>query len=153
MDKRLLKCLSYLTEFKHTGNIEVYHSLLLKYCPKRLHFSRNGMIARTQLAILHFNAIINAEQAVTKDKTPRYKLQFSKVSQNYVVKPIKKIPEKKYIDDLMHLIVDTARNGTKLKLPEVPQVEQSCNKPSKEEVIRRHCTRFTATPVVTDKNT
>ena len=67
MDKRLLNLLPYFTEFKHTGNLEVYHSLLLKYCPKRLRFSHNGMIARTQLAVMHFNSTINAEQAFTKD--------------------------------------------------------------------------------------
>ena len=66
MDKRLLNLLPYFTEFKHTGNLEVYHSLLLKYCPKRPRFSHNGMIARTQLAVMHFNSIINAEQAFTK---------------------------------------------------------------------------------------
>ena len=38
------------------------------------------MIALTQLAVLHFNAVINAEHAVTKDDVPRYKLQLSKVS-------------------------------------------------------------------------
>ena len=75
MDNRQLNTLSYFTEFKHTGNIKVFHSLLLKYCPKRLHFTHNGMIAHTQLAILHFTAIIIAEQAVTKDKFLRYKVQ------------------------------------------------------------------------------
>ena len=80
MDKKLLNNLKYCTGFKHTGNIEVFHSLQLKYCPKRLHFSHVGMIARTQLAVLHFNAVINAEHAVTKYDVPRYKLQLSKVT-------------------------------------------------------------------------
>ena len=77
-DKQLLNNMSYFTEFKHTGNIEVFHSVLLKYCPKRLHFNHHGMIAQTQLAVLHFNTSINAEQALPKDNV--YELQFSKIT-------------------------------------------------------------------------
>lgn len=32
-DKRLLKDIAHLSEFCHTGNLEVYHSLLTKYVP------------------------------------------------------------------------------------------------------------------------
>ena len=101
MDKQLLKNMPYFSEFKHTGNMEVFHALLLKYCPKRLHFSHHGMIARTQLAILHFNAVINADHAVTKDN----------VTQSYVVKPIKDIPEKKFLNDLMSNILQSVKTG------------------------------------------
>ena len=141
MDKRLLNLLPYFTEFKHTGNLEVYHSLLLKYCPKRLRFSHNVMIARTQLAVMHFNSIINAEQVFTKDNVPRYKLQYSKISQSYVVKAIKQAPEKEYLQDLIQLIVDTVKYGKQLTLPQVPQFS-STGTPSNEEVVRHHRTRF-----------
>ena len=62
-DKTILNDMKYLTEFRHTGNLEVYHSLLLKYCTKRLHFSMAGMIARTELAIMDFNSGVQREQA------------------------------------------------------------------------------------------
>ena len=48
--KRILSDIPHLIKFCHTGNLEVFHSVLNKYCPKRLHFSTLGMIARTQLA-------------------------------------------------------------------------------------------------------
>ena len=35
----LLWRMKKLTSFHHTGSLEVFHSLLLKYCPKRQHFS------------------------------------------------------------------------------------------------------------------
>ena len=38
-DAKLLADIEYLTQFKHTGNLEVYHSVINKYSPKRLHFS------------------------------------------------------------------------------------------------------------------
>ena len=40
-DKKVLEDLQYLTEFRNTGNLEVYHSVINKYCPKRLHFLWN----------------------------------------------------------------------------------------------------------------
>ena len=117
MDKRLLKDLPYFIDFKHTGNIKVYHSLLPKYCPKRLHFSHHGMIARSQLDVLHFNSIVNAEQAYTEGKTPHFKLQFSKVSQCSVVKPVQEVPENAYLEDLMSEIIEVPEREPNLEKP------------------------------------
>ena len=55
-----------LTGFHHTGALEVFHSLLLKYCPKRQHFSYIGMQARIELAILDHNYNTDRKQATTK---------------------------------------------------------------------------------------
>ena len=52
LHKKLLKDISKLTEFHRTGNFEVYHSLFLKYAPKRQHFSYKGMVTRIQLAVI-----------------------------------------------------------------------------------------------------
>ena len=49
--------------------VEVFHSLLLKYCPKRQHFSYVGMQARIELAILDHNYNTQRKQATTKDGT------------------------------------------------------------------------------------
>ena len=35
-NKTLLCDLKYLVDFNHTGQLEVYHSLYLKYCPKKI---------------------------------------------------------------------------------------------------------------------
>ena len=133
MDKRLLKDLPYFVDFKHTGDIEVYHSLLIKYCPKRLHFSHHGMIARSQLAVLYFNSIVNAEQAYTKDKTPSFKLQFSKVSQCYVVKPVREVPEKAYLEDLMSEIIKLAKLGRHSGLHCIPERQPNLENLRKRE--------------------
>ena len=136
----------FAVEFSHTGNLEVFHLLLLKYCPKRLHFSFYGMIARTQLAILHFNQAMKAGHAITKNNIPRYKLQFSKVSQAYVVKAIRKPPEKKYIDDLMSEVVNLTKFEDHVVnlpiLPDIPQSASATEKPDKNEMIKQKRTRF-----------
>lgn len=65
LDKKLLKDISKLSQFCHTGILEVYHSLLLKYCPKRQQFSYKGMIARTQLEALDHNNNVGRSQSTT----------------------------------------------------------------------------------------
>ena len=87
-NKALLSDLKYLRNFNHTGSLEVYHSLYNKYCPKRLHFSYEGMIARSQLAVLDFNSGVGLGQAETSQGKLQYKQQFSRVTQTWVVKKI-----------------------------------------------------------------
>ena len=88
-DKKLINDLQYLTEFSHTGGLEVYHALLGKYCPKNQHFSYLGMQCRSQLAALDFNAGAGLQQARTHDGQPRFNIAFSKQSKQWVAKPIK----------------------------------------------------------------
>ena len=78
-DKFLLSDLEYLTEFSHTGELEVYHSPYNKYSPKRLHFGLSGMIARSELAIMDHNSGADCEQAKTQGDKDRHKVTFSKV--------------------------------------------------------------------------
>ena len=65
-----------LTGFHHTGALEVFHSLILKYCPKRQHFSYVGMQARIELAILDHNYNTNRKQATTNKGTLIFSTNF-----------------------------------------------------------------------------
>ena len=40
---RILNALPNLTGYCHTGQLEVFHSMLLKYAPKRQHFHYEGL--------------------------------------------------------------------------------------------------------------
>ena len=53
---RFLNALPQITMFCHTGELEVFHSMLLKYCPKRQHFHYEAMTARLYLAALDWNS-------------------------------------------------------------------------------------------------
>ena len=88
-DKSILSDLKYLTEYSHTGTLEVYHSLLNRWIPKSTHFSYTGMYARSQLAILDFNSGSHLEQAKTKAGNKRYNVSFSKITKTWSAKPIK----------------------------------------------------------------
>ena len=76
LDSRLLQAPGKLTEFCHTGELEVHHSLMLKYCHKREHFSYNGMFARTKHTALDHNSNPGRKKAVrpaTKSVSRRYR--------------------------------------------------------------------------------
>ena len=73
--KNLLCDLKYFVDFNHTGQLKVYHSLYLKYCPKQLHFSYPGMVARSQLAVMDFNSGVHLTQATMKNNEPCYKIK------------------------------------------------------------------------------
>ena len=129
-EKTLLNYLQYLTEFNHTGQLEVYHSLFNKYCPKRLHFGWNGMVARSELAILDHNSGTDCAQAKTADDKNRYKLSFSKVTQNWVTKKISQRKDKSYLQALM---------GESLKIKQENRNVQAPKLPAK--VPKKHCVK------------
>ena len=147
LDKRLLNDLPFLTKFKHSGSLEVFHSLMLKYCPKRLCFSYEGMYARTQLAVLDHNSGIGRKQATTQDGTPRVKTQFSKVSNQWVVKDIRESKNKTYIRDIIDEIKNPSdehiRQNKKLEV--IPENIAPTQNPGKKELLRSKQSRFKPT--------
>ena len=135
--------MEYLTQFKHTGNLEVYHSVINKYSPKRLHFSLYGMIARTQLAVMDFNSGADDKQATKQDGTFRFKQVFSKVTQTWVVKKIKEKKNKRFLDDLMDSIISSPHGHSLPKLPDnIPDNIAPIEKPEKTEAIKNMTSRF-----------
>ena len=113
LDKTLLTDLKNLTSFSHTGDLEVYHSLYNKWVPKSTHFSYEGMIARTQLAVLDFNLGSNLQQAKSKSGEHRYNLSFSKITRNWSVKPIKENKDRTVFNDIAKQVLDAVENNVR----------------------------------------
>ena len=88
LDKRLVKDIRQLSEFCHTGNLEVYHSLMTKYVPKRQEFDQDQMTARTALAALDHNMSVNRQQATNKKVEKRFRMICPKATSQWVVKPV-----------------------------------------------------------------
>ena len=63
------------------------------------------MIARSQLAVLDFNAGVGLKQAETKLGEIRFKQKFSKVAQLWVAKKIISKKDKTYLNHLMDEVV------------------------------------------------
>ncbi|KAK0155186.1 hypothetical protein N1851_002510 [Merluccius polli] len=110
-DKRLLKDLQKMALFKHTGPLEIFHSALLKYLPKRQAFSYEGMRERAYLAIMDHNEnIVAREQATTATGEPRVKQVFCKKSKQWIVKKIYKPHTTKFIQTLIEKVIENRRN-------------------------------------------
>ena len=111
--------INYLSKFCHTVSLEVFHSVLNKYCSKRLYFTLEGMIARTQLAVLDYNCGSSNTQATTKDGKCRYKQIFSKVTQNWVIKKMSETKDREYIHELLSSTLEAPPDTTGDKLPRI----------------------------------
>ena len=134
-----------MTAFCHTGALEVFHSLLTKYVPKRKHFSFEGMEARTLLAALDHNINIDREQATTTEGKLRYKVVFPKGQKNWVAKPIKEEKNYAYRLNMIDNVLQAKREGAPVVIPTRCQRQNiaSVPRPPKEEVIQKHMCRFT----------
>ena len=149
LNKKLLKDIEKLTEFCHTGEVEVYHSEQLKYCPKREHFSHKGMLARTQLTALDHNANAGRKQAVVQSGIhsgeARYKVSFPKTQKQWVVKPIKEKKSYAHVESLMADVVNACHRGGVDHEPEaviLPKNISGTLAPSKQDLIEAHRSRF-----------
>ena len=149
LNDRLLKDIGKLTDFCHTGELEVYHSMLLKYCPKRQHFSYRGMLARTQLAALDNNENTGRQQATVQNGENegelRYKLAFPKSHKRWVVKPIKVAKSHGYLSEMVKDVIKSCEDGgtsTTQEHPNLPRNIASAPRPSKADLIAAHRSRF-----------
>ena len=106
LDTRLLKNIAKLSDFCHTGVLEVYHSVLTKYCPKRQHFSYRGMVARTQLAALDHNHNTGRNQATTATGEEKRYNWFSQSQETMGCKPIHEPEYYSYLDEMMTKVIE-----------------------------------------------
>ncbi|KAJ8889175.1 hypothetical protein PR048_008669 [Dryococelus australis] len=73
LDKSFLNDLEHVKHYVHTGNLESYHNVRLKYAPKRVHFSFSCLHRRSILAVLDCNWNVIKQ-------TVGYRSQYSKSS-------------------------------------------------------------------------
>ena len=141
-NKKLMKDIAKLTEFQHTGELESYHSLMTKYAPKCEHLCYNGMVARTQLAVLDHNANVSRSQAEVKKGSnqgeKRFKIVCSKQRKNWVAKEIKMPKSYSYVEGMMNNVI-LCKKGKKFKYK--PKIQAKCiaptPKPPKHDIIEK----------------
>ena len=144
LDNQLMKDLPNLVLFKHSGHIESFHNVMLKYVPKRLKFSYEGIYARTQIAVLDHNSNLDRRQAVTKNNEARSNTQFSKGTNKWAPKRVMEPKSQKYIIKIMDEIPNVTNfpPETNEKLEEIPQNISTTPNPGKQEILSRHIPRF-----------
>lgn len=150
-DKRLLQDLPYIGEFMHTGALEVFHNVVLKYAPKRLEFNFAQMDARLKLAALDHNLNVGRAKAVVKKpragSSPRgetqYKRVFTKFTKQWVLKT--KYEEKcyDYVYEMMDGVVNRKKNKQREEIRKAPSANIApCEAPSKTKMVLKHQSRF-----------
>ncbi|KAK7127270.1 hypothetical protein R3I94_018457 [Phoxinus phoxinus] len=153
LDKRLLRDMEKMALFKHTGPLEVFHSALLKYLPKRQAFSFQGMKERCHLAFLEHNEnIVKRKQDTTKTGQARFNQVFSKRSKQWVLKKIFTPHTTQFIDTLIKRVMDRRRNpniqftlpisSLAMPQPALPPNITPVPKPSKEAATTSFQSRF-----------
>ncbi|XP_051988843.1 uncharacterized protein LOC127648291 [Xyrauchen texanus] len=151
LDKGLLKDLCQMSLFKHTGKFEAFHSVLLKYCQKNLHFHYSSMLARTQLAILDHNENVHRKQATTTSGVHRYNVVFPKCSKEWEARKQFEPTTQTFRDDLVRKVLE-CRNDPNIiykdqsshdTIPSLPADIAQKPEPDKEEAISKHQSWFT----------
>ena len=129
LNKKILRDIEKLTEFCHTGELEFYHFEYLMYCPKREHFSHQGMVACVQLTALDHNANCGRKQVVVQSGPcagqAKYRVSFPKAQKQWVAKPIKEKKSYAHVMVLKDTFADACETG------EVDIEPEACHLPKK----------------------
>ena len=137
-DKTTLRDIEHLSDFCHTGNLEVYHNVMTKYCPKREHFSHASMVGRTQLAALDHNQNIGRQQATTQAGELRYRTECTRQKGAWVAKKIYEKKEYGYLHDMVkNVALAAAGNVTFSETPAItlPPNLTGEKPPPKEDIV------------------
>lgn len=143
LNRSLLKDIRQLNEFCHTGNLEVYHSLMTKYCPKRQEFDSVQMYARTALAVLDHNRGTGREHKTNSEGEPCYRFVFPKASSMWVAKPVYEEKTYDHVWDMMNSVVE--QQESRMLSPVFPVHPKNIAKvaaPPKKDILARHHSRF-----------
>lgn len=143
LNKALLKDIRQLNYFCHTGNLEVFHSLMTKYCPKRQEFDWTQMLARTVLVVLDHNNNTKRPLKVNNVGDICYKVAYSKATAKWVAKPQYENKNTDHFQELMHRIVRQQECHTLRPLnTDCPQNIAPTPAPSRNELLSRQRSRF-----------
>ena len=150
-DSRLTTDIGFLSQFCHTGALEVYHSLMTKYVPKRQAFDSAGMDVRTRLAALDHNYSLGRQQIINKTTgEKRFKLVYPKASAKWVVKPTYEDKSYEWVYNLMKSVLDFRERqrdenvATETCAPPKGNIAP-VPAPTKAEAIAKHMSRFPST--------
>ncbi|CAM4598848.1 unnamed protein product [Leuciscus chuanchicus] len=148
-NKRVLKDVEKLSHHFQTSSLEAFHSLILRFAPKNVVFPFIGMLCRLYLAAMHYNENSDRHQATTTAGQAVFKFVFPKSKKGEcTAKPVKIDPTYNYVDELISLLVNkvfldpTPYTEELHAVPIPPPLSSEYEKPSKEEVIARHVSRF-----------
>lgn len=140
----LLNSLPQLTKFCHTGQLEVFHSMLGRYAPKRLAFSHSGMKARCLLAVIDWNTQDHTPIDPEKLKEQNINIDYAKRTSRFRIHVIAK-PHVDISKPILKRVMVSAIDNVKLPPMRIPMLLRrttKLEKPTKQEILSQHKSRF-----------
>ncbi|KAM9355035.1 uncharacterized protein KZ484_013238 [Pholidichthys leucotaenia] len=102
---RVLRDVRKLSPGQQTSNVEAFHSLIIRFAPKSVHFSFLGMLTRLCLAAMHYNENAGHKQAKNRDGELVFIIRYPKFKHGGYTLQAKKVhPTFEYVDDLMNTL-------------------------------------------------
>ncbi|VDI27339.1 Hypothetical predicted protein [Mytilus galloprovincialis] len=147
-NKLILRDIRHLDRFCHTGSLETYHSMMLKYCPKRLEFDYPSMVARTQLAVVDNNVNIGRKQKTGANGMLSFTTRCPKSTGRWTARKVYEKKEYDFKTDILHSAIKNQQEGTKkktlhqLKSLTLPRNISKDPTPCKEDLVDSHRSRF-----------
>ncbi|XP_049525452.1 uncharacterized protein LOC125946402 isoform X2 [Dermacentor silvarum] len=143
--------LRHLSPGAQTSSLESFNSLLIYFAPKSVAYSPDGMKARSQLAVLHFNENASRHQACTRKGTLRWKVKLSKARKgHFSIAPCKTLPTYGYVHKLVQAVMmrceaSSYQSSLASSSSGPHNMTDGYEKPAKEELIATRHLRFSAT--------
>ncbi|CAN7995733.1 unnamed protein product [Ixodes hexagonus] len=149
LSPHLLRDIPRLSTSAQTFATECFHSTLLQFAPKLMHYSFRSMKARTYLAALHYNENAGRPQAVTKDGELVWVIKFPKAKKGAVVAPRKTGCTYEYVGELMAAVLDLCKTmpsyaaAIELHSQDAPPFLSSAYEcADKQALVQQHQSRF-----------
>ena len=143
--KQLIEDIQHCSSFLHTGSLENYHCVRLKYLPKRIGFTRATTAIKSMIAIIEVNANIG-----TSDENGRnLYAAYSKAQANWVLKKVHSKKDFSYRFSIVRAIQDivTAQKPLVIDMSEyipldLPKNMAPIPKPDKDKMFEKHRSRM-----------
>lgn len=105
---RFLKDVAKISPQNHISQMKTFHSLVTGFSPKNVGFSLTGMLARLQVAALHYNENATLSHSSAATGGLRYAVEYPKYKHgDYTLRALKSNPTSFYIDKLMTLLFES----------------------------------------------
>jgi hypothetical protein len=145
-DKHILRDIRHLDLFCYTGDLETYHSMMLKYCPKRQEFDYPSMVACTQLAVININ--IGCQQKTDSNGKLLFATQCPKSTGRWTARKLYEKKDFKFKSEILQFAIANQQEGNKrktvhqLKSLSLPGNISRHPAPCKEDLVEDHRSRF-----------
>ncbi|XP_040212970.1 uncharacterized protein LOC120943636 [Rana temporaria] len=148
LDGQLGKDTKHLTYFCQPGILETYHSMILKFRPKIIHYRFDSMEARTKLAALCHNHNVMRNPALTKKKeiVERKNLEFPRGRKQWIVRNVYEKMDNQYafklLEDMISIVEGTITSAWVPKYKDMPKNIAPIQRPETSVAVKEHMTRF-----------